>query len=81
MRVMSSSTPAIAFTRADPGPAMLTTRELDEVSQTRPVFVLNASGHLAYGNTRLLEFGGVGSDTPNPPGGEYFRHVSIRPGP
>jgi predicted amidohydrolase YtcJ len=61
------------------GPAMLTTRELDEISQTRPVFVLNASGHLAYGNTQLLEFGGVGSDTPNPPGGEYFRYPDGRP--
>jgi predicted amidohydrolase YtcJ len=61
------------------GPAMLTTRDLDEVSSTRPVFVLNASGHLAYGNSRLLEFGGIGRDTPNPPGGEYFRYSDGAP--
>lgn len=55
------------------GPAMLTTRELDTVSSTRPVFVLNASGHLAYVNSRLLELAGIDRHTPNPPGGEYFR--------
>ena len=55
------------------GPSMLTTRELDAVDATRPVFVLNASGHLAYGNTQLLEFAKVGKDTPDPPGGEYYR--------
>jgi len=61
------------------GPPMLTTRELDEVSSDRPVFVLNASGHLAYGNTKLLEFGGIGPETPNPPGGEYFRYPDGSP--
>jgi predicted amidohydrolase YtcJ len=61
------------------GPAMLTTRELDGIDAHRPVFVLNASGHLAYGNTRLLEFAGVGKDTPNPPGGEYYRYADGSP--
>lgn len=55
------------------GPAMLTTRELDKISSTRPVFILNASGHLAYVNSRLLQLAGVNRETPNPPGGEYFR--------
>ncbi|MCP4260028.1 MAG: amidohydrolase [Planctomycetes bacterium] len=55
------------------GPAMLTTRELDKVSSTRPVFVLNASGHLAYVNSKLLELAGVDRMTPDPSGGEYFR--------
>jgi predicted amidohydrolase YtcJ len=58
---------------------MLTTRELDEVASDRPVFVLNASGHLAYGNSKLLEFGGIDADTPNPPGGEYFRYPDGSP--
>ena len=61
------------------GPTVLTTRELDDVSSERPVFVLNASGHLAYGNSRLLEFAGVGKDTPDPPGGEYFRYPDGTP--
>lgn len=61
------------------GPAMLTTRELDEISSSRPILVLNASGHLAYGNSKLLEFAGVSTDTPNPPGGEYYRYPDGAP--
>jgi predicted amidohydrolase YtcJ len=56
------------------GPAMLTTRELDQISSTRPIFVLNASGHLAYVNSALLKLSGIKNDTPNPPGAEYFRY-------
>lgn len=58
---------------------MLTVRELDAVSTTQPVFVLNASGHLAYGNSRLLEFAGIGKDTPDPTGGEYYRNADGEP--
>ena len=61
------------------GPAMLTTRELDAISSTRPVFILNASGHLAYVNSRLLELAGVNRDTPDPPGAEYFRFADGTP--
>jgi predicted amidohydrolase YtcJ len=61
------------------GPAMLTTAELDEIDSSRPVFILNASGHLAYGNSRLLEFAGVSKETPNPPGGEFYRYLDGSP--
>lgn len=61
------------------GPDMLTTRELDKVSTTRPIFVLNASGHLAYVNSKLLELAGVDKNTPNPPGAEYFRFSNGSP--
>lgn len=61
------------------GPEMLTTQELDAVAPDNPVFVLNASGHLAYANSRLLELAGISADTPNPPGGEYFRYPDGRP--
>ena len=61
------------------GPAMLTTGELDRVSSTRPVFVLNASGHLAYANSALLRLAGVNKETPNPPGAEYFRYEDGAP--
>ena len=61
------------------GPAMLTTRELDRVSATRPVFVLNASGHLAYANSALLKLSGIDRDTPSPPGAEYFRYEDGAP--
>lgn len=55
------------------GPAMLTTKELDKISATRPIFILNASGHLAYMNSAVLALAGITRDTPNPPGAEYFR--------
>ncbi len=61
------------------GPAMLTTRELDDVASDRPIFVLNASGHLAYGNSKLLELAGIDAETPNPPGGEFFRYPDGSP--
>ena len=61
------------------GPAMLTTRELDKISDTRPVFILNASGHLAYVNSPLLQFAGINRDTPDPPGAEYFRFADGTP--
>ena len=61
------------------GPEMLTTRELDQISTTQPVFVLNASGHLAYGNSKLLELGGITKNTLDPEGGEYFRYEDGTP--
>jgi len=86
LRKIASQTPAGEWVVArqfdpslQPGPDMLTTRELDAVSSTQPVFVLNASGHLAYGNSQLLELAGIGRDTPNPPGGEYFRDADGAP--
>jgi predicted amidohydrolase YtcJ len=86
LRRIAQDTPAgewVVARQFDPslqaGPDMLTTRELDAVSSDRPVFVLNASGHLAYGNSRVLEVAGIGADTPNPPGGEYFRFPDGRP--
>jgi hypothetical protein len=86
LKQIASRTPAdewVVARQFDPslqdGPAMLTTRELDEIDADRPVFVLNASGHLAYGNSRLLEFAGISKETPNPPGGEYYRYADGSP--
>jgi predicted amidohydrolase YtcJ len=61
------------------GPAMLTTRELDQISSTRPIFILNASGHLAYMNSAVLALAGIHKDSPNPPGAEYFRDENGAP--
>ena len=61
------------------GPEVLTTRELDEISTTQPVLVLNASGHLAYCNSKLLALGGITRDTPDPEGGQYFRYEDGTP--
>jgi predicted amidohydrolase YtcJ len=55
-------------------PRDLTTRELDEIVPDRPVLVLNASGHIAYVNSKALEMAGITLDSPDPPGGEYGRY-------
>jgi predicted amidohydrolase YtcJ len=54
-------------------PRELTIAELDPVVPDRPAFVLNASGHIAYVNSRTLELAGIGRDTPDPPGAEFGR--------
>lgn len=60
-------------------PRELTTRELDEISSDRPIFVLNASGHIAYVNSRALELAGITRDTPDPEGAEYGRYEDGSP--
>lgn len=55
------------------GPDALTFKELDAVSTEHPVFVLNASGHLAYANSKAFELGGIPEDIENPPGAEFVR--------
>ncbi len=50
-----------------------TRQELDEVSTTREVYLMNASGHGGVVNTLTLTRAGIDRDTPNPPGGEFFR--------
>ena len=60
-------------------PRDLTTRDLDPVVPDRPVFVLNASGHIAYVNSRALELAGITRDTDAPPGGEYGRYEDSSP--
>jgi predicted amidohydrolase YtcJ len=54
-------------------PRDLTLRELDEIAPDRPAFVLNASGHVAYANSRALAAGGIAKDAPDPPGAEFGR--------
>jgi predicted amidohydrolase YtcJ len=55
------------------GPDALTLKELDAVSATNPVFIMNASGHLAYVNSKAYEAAGITEDVANPPGAEYVR--------
>jgi len=57
----------------------LTTKELDEISKDRPIFVLNASGHIAYVNSKALELAKITKDTPNPQGAEYGRYEDGSP--
>lgn len=80
LRMLATQTPAgewIVARNYDPsvqaGPDALTFADLDAVSTEHPIFVLNASGHLAYANSRAFEVAGVPEDVDNPPGGEFVR--------
>lgn len=55
------------------GPDALTFKELDAVSTQHPIFVLNASGHLAYANSKAFEVADIPEDVKNPPGAEFVR--------
>jgi predicted amidohydrolase YtcJ len=51
----------------------LTFADLDPISTDHPIFVFNASGHLAYANSTAFEVAGVPADVENPPGAEFVR--------
>ena len=76
----AAETPAgewLVFRNFDPavqeGADALTFADLDPISTEHPIFVLNASGHLAYANSKAFEVSGVTNDVENPPGGEFVR--------
>jgi predicted amidohydrolase YtcJ len=54
----------------------LTLDDLNSISTTVPIFVLNASGHIAYVNSKAYEVAGVTDSTPDPPGGTYVKDAS-----
>lgn len=60
------------------GPASIGFAELDAVSTEHPVFVLNASGHLAYANRQAFAAAGIPDDVANPEGAEFVRDGSGR---
>jgi predicted amidohydrolase YtcJ len=55
-------------------PRDLTIRDLDPIVPNRPAFFLNASGHIAYVNSRTLDIAGLDRSSTDPPGGEYGRY-------
>lgn len=67
----------LAFRNFDPavqeGADALTFADLDPISTDHPIFILNASGHLAYANSKAFEASGLTNDVQNPPGGEFVR--------
>ena len=67
----------LVFRNFDPavqeGVKALTFNELDAISPDHPIFVLNASGHVAYANSKAFEVAGVPDDVENPPGAEFVR--------
>ena len=48
-------------------------RELDRVSDKVPVMIVDSSGHLGSGNSRLFEVAGITPATPDPEGGTFAR--------
>lgn len=49
---------------------------LDAISSTRPIMVLNASGHIAYANRAAFKAADVPDDVANPSGGEFVRDAN-----
>ncbi len=77
-----AETPAgewLVFRNFDPavqeGLDELTFADLDPISTDHPIFVFNASGHLAYANSTAFEVAGVPANVENPPGAEFVRDV------
>lgn len=72
----------LAFRNFDPavqeGPAALTFAELDAVTTDNPIFIMNASGHIAYANSTAFDIAGIDDSVENPPGGEYGRDADGR---
>ncbi len=56
------------------GNAAITRHDLDKVAPANPLFMLNASGHLAYVNSKAIQAAGVTEATPDPgAGGHYLK--------
>jgi predicted amidohydrolase YtcJ len=50
-----------------------TAAELDQVSEDRPVMVVDSSGHLGAANAAAFKAAGITADTPDPTGGQFAR--------
>lgn len=61
------------------GADIITRHTLDQVAPANPVFIFNASLHIAYCNTKALEIAGINTATPNPPGAAYGRDADGAP--
>lgn len=57
--------------RTTPLWADFSVQDLDAVSTTVPIVLLNASGHIAYVNHKAYALAGINDKTPNPPSGRY----------
>jgi predicted amidohydrolase YtcJ len=69
--------PVLAL-RYDPSlmkkPAQLGFKSLDAISNTVPILVINASGHIAYGNRAAFKAANITNEAPNPTGGSFQRN-------
>ena len=46
---------------------------LDRVSETAPIYISHASGHMGVANSAMFRLAGITSDTPDPEGGRFGR--------
>ncbi|HWK99139.1 MAG TPA: amidohydrolase family protein [Parapedobacter sp.] len=53
-----------------------TRKELDDVSQLRPIIVIHTSGHASVANSAMLHLLGIDETTPEPEGGHFGRDKS-----
>lgn len=58
--------------RTSPFMSELTADDLDKVSTTVPIFIVNQSGHIGYVNHKAIELAGITNKTPNPAGGGVY---------
>ena len=56
-----------------PGEPVLTAAILDRIAPQNPVLVANASMHFLYVNSKALALAHITAQTPDPPGGSYYR--------
>lgn len=80
LRAVAETTPVgdwVVGRQFDPslqeGPDALTREMLDDASARHPIFVYNASLHIAYCNSRALEIAGLEAGAKDPPGSEFGR--------
>ncbi len=59
-------------TKLEDGRPLLRT-DLDEAVPDHPVSVVHRGGHTAVYNSKAFELAGVTADTPDPPGGRFYR--------
>ncbi|RMA80967.1 amidohydrolase [Umboniibacter marinipuniceus] len=68
----------LVFRNFDPavqgGLSALSFAELDPISAVHPIFVMNASGHIAYANSKAFEVANIAQGIVNPAGGEFVRN-------
>jgi len=63
-----------------PGEPVLTAAILDRIAPENPVLVANASMHFLYANSKALALAHITAQTPDPPGGSYFRAGGVLTG-
>jgi len=56
-----------------------THHKLSQAVPDQPVLLTHVTGHMCLANAKAMELAGVGSDTPNPKGGEILRDEAGRP--